>query len=134
MDNQDKTSQIKDWTLSYNKKEECIKLTCHYLSGKSYSRPLEYCRVVPTTRLKGTLLVQKNKPNIKIIDYAEIIGEKYACIYYPNTKKPYLMKKDDVQVLPSTALKNGMIYRYFREIAKLRTKSAEYDKKKLLKI
>lgn len=131
VDGENRTAQLADWTLRYNDCEKCLQLTCHFPSGKSFTRPLSVCRVEPRIIVKGTLLVRKGQPTAQFIDYAEIIGNKYALIYYPGSEQCYVMKAGDVQVQPATSLKDDAVFTYFRDVARQRVHHASNDKKRI---
>ncbi|HEY0211904.1 AAA domain-containing protein [Acerihabitans sp.] len=133
VDGENKTAQLADWTLRYHNDKKCLQLTCHFPSGKSFTRPFSVCRVEPTAVANGTLLIKKGQPNTQIIDRAEIIGNKYALIYYPHAERCYVMKADDVQILPATSLKTADIFTYFREVAQQRFLRAGHDKQPIAK-
>ncbi|MBS0054578.1 AAA domain-containing protein [Yersinia sp. Marseille-Q3913] len=128
VDGENKTAQLADWTLCYHNNKKCLQLTCHFPSGRSFTRPFSACRVEPTTLANGTLLIKKGQPNVHSITRAEIIGHKYALIYYPNSERCYVMKTDDVQILSATSLKNDAVFTYFRHVAQQRLLHATHDK------
>ncbi|NIY46242.1 AAA domain-containing protein [Cedecea colo] len=129
VDGEDKSAQIADWTLRYDNNKQCLQLTCHFPSGKAFTRPFSVCRVEPATLATGTLLIRKDRPETQLIERAEIIGNKYALIYYPNAERCYVMKAGEVQILPATSLKNNAVFTYFREVAEQRLRRASRDKK-----
>ena len=47
MNGENKTKQISDWSLYYDNKDQELKLTCHFPSGKKYTQPLTQCQVNP---------------------------------------------------------------------------------------
>lgn len=127
VDGENKTTQLSDWTLHDHHGE--LQLTCHFPSGKSFTRPFSKCRIEPTNLATGTLLIRNGQPSAQLIDHAEIIGNKYALIYYPNSARCYVMKTDDVQILQATSLKNEKIFTYFRTVAQQRAHHARPDKR-----
>lgn len=124
VDGEDKTPKLTDWTLHYDKIQKCLLLTCYFRSGKKYTRPFSVCRVDPSVPANGTLLVRKGKPNVQLIERAEIIGNKYALVYFPDSAQCYVMKSDKVQIFPATSLKEGRIFSYFRDVAQQRAQQA----------
>ncbi|RWR01234.1 helicase [[Pantoea] beijingensis] len=128
VDGENKTTQLDDWTLHYHTGKQCLQLTCHFPSGKSFTRPFTACRVEPTTHATGTLLFKRGQPNAQIIERAEIVGDKYALIFYPNTERCYVMKAQDIRIMPATSLKNSNLFAYFRDVAQQRLLHASQDK------
>ncbi|POT57777.1 helicase [Citrobacter amalonaticus] len=129
VDGDDKTGKITDWTLRYHKSKQCLELTCHFPSGKTYTRPFSACRVEPSHTANGTLLIRKGRPDVQTIARAEIVGNKYALIYYPGSTRCYVMKAEDVQIAAETTLKEEAVFNYFRDVAKQRACQAGGDKK-----
>ncbi|WP_047237902.1 AAA domain-containing protein [Chromobacterium subtsugae] len=120
VDGEDKTAQISDWTIAWSKKDEALKLTCHFPSKKTYTRPLSDCRIVPTRELGEMLLKKRNSSVVKPIEKAMVYGERYALVYYPGTAKPYLHKLDSISFVAQTALKESSVFRYFANVAHAR--------------
>ncbi|GKX56065.1 helicase [Leminorella grimontii] len=129
VEGQDRTAQFSDWTLYYSNSAKSLQLTGHFHSGKTYTWPFSACKVEPTTLVNGTLLIKKGHSNVRAIARAEIVGNKYALIYYPNSERCYVMKAEDVQILPATSLKDDDVFSYFRDVARQRVHNATQDKK-----
>ena len=55
---QDRTRQLRDWTLWWDDQHSVLKLTYHFHSGKSFHSPLGDCRVTPTRELGKSLLTK----------------------------------------------------------------------------
>lgn len=129
---EDRTRQLADWTLRYHSGRKCIELTCHFHSGKEYSYPFDVCNVAPTVRANGTLLIQKGQPGVKVIDHAEIVGNKYALIHYPDGKPCDVMAAGDVQIMPATTLKDNPVFGYFRRVAEQRVANASQSQRHIM--
>lgn len=129
VDGDDKTPKITDWTLRYRQDKQYLELTCHFPSGKTYSRPFSTCRVEPSYTGNGTLMIRKGRPGVETIASAEIVGNKYALICYPGSTRCYVMKAEDVQIAASVALKEDAVFGYFREVANQRANQATGNKK-----
>ncbi|KES19702.1 Superfamily I DNA and RNA helicase or helicase subunit [Gilliamella apicola SCGC AB-598-B02] len=129
MNGENKTKQISDWSLYYDNKDQELKLTCHFPSGKKYTQPLTQCQVNPFEQIKGNLLIVKNKPKIDWIEKAESYGRKYTVVYYPNNSRPYVMLSENIQIVSETNLKNEDIFQYFTQVAQARIEHAyEHNK------
>ena len=129
MNGENKTKQISDWSLYYDNKDQELKLTCHFPSGKKYTQPLTQCQVNPFEQIKGNLLIVKNKPKIDWIEKAESYGRKYTVVYYPNNSRPYVMLSENIQIVSETNLKNKDIFQYFIQVAQARIEHAyEHNK------
>ena len=129
MNGENKTKQIVDWSLYYDNKNQELKLTSHFRSGKKYTQPLSQCKVIPVEQIKGNLLIVKDKPKIEVIERAESYGRKYTVVYFPDNTKPYVMLNASIQIVSETNLKNEKIFQYFKQVAQARIeKSNENDK------
>ena len=126
---EDRTTQLSDWTLHYHPGRKRIELTCHFHSGKKYSYPLSVCHVTPTVRATGTLLIKKGQPGAKTIDHADIVGNKYALIYYPDGESCEVMSVEDAQFMSATTLKNSSIFNYFCRVAEQRVEKASQSQR-----
>lgn len=115
---QDKTRQISDWEIRWDRRRAALVLTCHFPSGKSFSSLLSDCRVTPTRELGKTLLVKKGSAIVSTLDKAVIYGEKYAVIHYPGSAKGYAKKLDDnIELVPQTTMKEEAFFQYFVAVA-----------------
>lgn len=129
---EDRTTQLSDWTLHYHPGRKRIELTCHFHSGKKYSYPLSVCHVTPTVRATGTLLIKKWQPGAKTIDHADIVGNKYALIYYPDGESCEVMSVEDAQFMSATTLKNSSIFNYFCRVAEQRVEKASQSQRPIV--
>lgn len=118
---EDRTRQISDWVIRWDAQQAALMLTCHFHSGKSFSRPLSDCRITPTRELDKTLLVKKGSAIFSPIDKAVIYGEKYAVVHYPSNTKPYVWKLGgSVELVPPTTMKEEAVFQYFVAVASAR--------------
>ena len=129
MNGENKTKQISDWSLCYDNKDQELKLTSHFPSGKKYTQPLSQCQVNPFEQIKGNLLIVKDKPKIDWIEKAESYGRKYTVVYYPNNSRPYVMLSENIQIVSETNLKNEDIFQYFTQVAQARIEHADEHNK-----
>ena len=129
MNGENKTKQISDWSLYYDNKDQELKLTSHFPSGKKYTQPLSQCQVNPFEQIKGNLLIVKDKPKIDWIEKAESYGRKYTVVYYPNNSRPYVMLSENIQIVSETNLKNEDIFHYFTQVAQARIEHADEHNK-----
>lgn len=112
MNGENKTKQISDWSLYYDNKDQELKLTSYFPSGKKYTQPLTQCQVNPFEQIKGNLLIVKNKPKIDWIEKAESYGRKYTVVYYPNNSRPYVMLSENIQIVSETNFKNDDLRKF----------------------
>lgn len=87
MNGQDKTNQIKDWSI-WSKKNELM-VTVKFHSNKSFTEPLDSCEISPKIETQVGFL-SKEKDIYKPIDRAIEYGNKYIVVNYPNNKKSIL--------------------------------------------
>jgi hypothetical protein len=116
---EDKTTEIADWSISWAK-DETLRLKGFCPSGKRFSRPLSDCRVAPIRELGEMLLMKKGSTLAKRIEKATIYGDGYAVVYYPSSAKPYLYKLDGIGLVEPTELKEAPVFRYFVAVANAR--------------
>ncbi|MFC7287116.1 AAA domain-containing protein [Herminiimonas glaciei] len=126
---ENKTSQISDWKISWDRRQETLILTCYFPSGKSYYSPLSNCKVEPTKVLKGALLSKKGGVVFNAIDSAVIYGGKYAVVQFRGGSKTYVKDVNSITFSPETSIKDGEIFRYFRLVANARVKQASQQDK-----
>ncbi|MDR0781566.1 MAG: AAA family ATPase [Pseudomonadales bacterium] len=127
---EDKTRQISDWKIGYRAGQGELMLTCHFPSGKSYSRPLRDCEIVPTETVQGQLLAKKGGAVFSAVDKATVYGEKYVVVQYPGNPKTYVHLAADVILVPATAIKDAVVFRYFVSVAQARIERAVSQDKK----
>lgn len=121
MNEQDKTNQITDWRLS--SKGNQLMVTVDFPSGKSFTQPLDLCKITPQNEIEAGLL--SSEENIyHQIDKATEYGDKYLVVNYPNDPKKYVMKSENVNIIETSSLKNENIFSYFTKIVKERVNQA----------
>lgn len=128
---EDKTRQLSDWDIKSGGQNE-LSLTCHFPSGKRFSRSIEDCKVVPTREVKDQLLRKKGSSVISAIDKAVIYGEKYAVIQYPGSTTNYVFKMDAIELVPPTTMKAGPTFNYFLRVANGRVGQAAKPADKMI--
>ena len=124
MNGQDKTNQITDWRL-WNKGNKLM-VTVDFPSGKSFTKPLDTCKITPIKEIQSGLL-SREKDVYQTIDHATTYGGKYVVVNYPNDQKKYIMKLDNVSIIERSDLKNENIFSYFTDIVKERVRLASSD-------
>lgn len=129
VDGDNKTAKIVNWTLKSDSQNR-LQLTCHFRSGKTYTRPFSVCNVEPTTIADGNMLIKKGHPNARIIKLAQIVGNKYVLVNYANSQRCYVYNASDVQILAESSLKQGNVFCYFRDVAQQRWLNATGSNKK----
>lgn len=117
---EDRTRQIRDWTIQWSVTHRVLTLTGHFASKRKFTWPLSDCKIDPTRELGAQLFVKKGSSVVKAIEKVVIYGEKYAAIQYQGKPKIYVHKLDGIEFVPQTEIKNGPIFRYFLSVAKAR--------------
>lgn len=126
---EDKTRQIRDWTLHWSDKHQNLVLTCHFPSGKAFSRPISDCRVEPTRELSEMLRMKNGSAVARPVEKALVYGERFVAIQYPGASKVYVEKLADIELVAQAPLKSGEVFHYFELVAKGREDAAAGDKK-----
>lgn len=121
---EDRTPQIRDWTIQWSDRHHGLVLTCHFRSRKTFTRPLSDCKIDPTRELSGWLLAEKGSLVAEPIERAVIYGEKYAAIQYTRSSKIWIRKLDEIEFISQAEMKDGSIFRYFLSVANARANSA----------
>ncbi|MRJ45540.1 DUF2726 domain-containing protein [Idiomarina loihiensis] len=121
---EDKTAKISGWAIYWSDKYETLQLTCYYPSKKTYTRPLDDCRVSPTRELGEMLLAKPGSAIVTLIAKATIYGERYAVVYYPGSDKPYVYKMEGISFATPTAMQEAPVFQYFASVANARKDSA----------
>jgi len=124
VDGEDKTAQISDWGIFWSAKYETLQLRCYFPSGKTYTRPLSACRIVPVRELGEMLLTEQGSTIVKPIEKATIYGERYAVVQYPGNAKPYVYNMDSIGFATQTTMKEEPVFRYFFTVANARMERA----------
>lgn len=116
IDGEERTNQITDWKI-WGADSGQLLLSVTYVSGKKYTAELSRCRIVPTRRIDGFLMVVRDQSTVQMIEEAIEYGEKYTVIKYPEGEKLYCRRSKDVVIQKSTMIKNEPIFSYFTAIA-----------------
>lgn len=120
---QDKTGQIKDWRISSS--SQGLILRCYFPSGKTYTRPLEDCEIIPTEVMENKLLVKSGGDVFNPVDKVVVYGNKYAVIQYPGNSKLYVMKRSDFGLVDKADVTDTDLFQYFVSIAKSRVEDSK---------
>lgn len=119
MNGQNKTNQITDWKLWT--KENQLMVTVVFPSGKSFTKPLDFCKITPQKEIEAGLLSREENV-YQQIDKAIEYGDKYVVVNYPKDQKKYVMKLENVNIVASSDFKNENIFSYFTDIVKERVR------------
>ncbi|BET81483.1 Superfamily I DNA and RNA helicase [Edwardsiella anguillarum] len=124
VDGENKTNKISDWTLwsGYDNRE--IMLTCHFRSGKKYTRPLSVCQITPTSTLHNVFLERKGFAITSRAERVVLYGNKYAVVYYSGNEKPYIMKTAGINFQTCSNFTEHAVFDYFCRIAEERISDA----------
>ncbi|HCR1139954.1 TPA: DUF2726 domain-containing protein [Klebsiella aerogenes] len=133
VDGEDKTRTITDWTLWSGSESGEVMLTCHFRSGKKYTRPLSVCQITPTRTVQDVFLERKGLSTHSLAERAIIYGEKYAVVYYPGNQKPYVMNAAGMEFQAKSAFTERAVFDYFIRIARERIAQARGSKQEIAK-
>lgn len=117
---------FKDWKICRNDEGEYI-LRLFYNSGKSYSRLLKECEIVPTIKRNEDILYDKRKHSYSLIFCAYDLGEKYCFIKYQENGKEYLYECCNVELMYSSSVLQGDVLEYFINVANERLEKENND-------
>lgn len=126
---EDKTRQISDWVIKKDVRGAFI-LTCHYPSKKTYTRPLDDCKVDPTREVNGMLLLRRGGYVLSPVEKAVIYGEKYALVQFPGSSDIYPFNMDNIDFVSPTSITDEPAFTYFRSVAAARVSTAAAGDKK----
>ncbi len=129
VNDEERTGQIKDWTIWWGADRDELMLTCHFPSGKSFHSPLGNCRIEPTEIVQDRLLSRKGGVLFSVVDKVVIYGGKYAAVHYPGSRKIYVMNAHDIELTVTTNIKDEPVFRYFVAVAKARAEHASAQDK-----
>ncbi|MGV3346564.1 AAA domain-containing protein [Enterobacteriaceae bacterium LUAb1] len=127
VDGENKTDKIIDWTLWPGNDNGELMLTCHFRSGKKYTRPLSVCQITPATILQNVFLERKGRSVTSRAERVIIYGNKYAVVYYSGNNKPYIMKTAGLDFQTYSAFTEQAVFNYFRHVADERVICAQGD-------
>ncbi|QNK33186.1 DNA2/NAM7 family helicase [Serratia sp. JUb9] len=120
VDGENKTQKITDWNLWSGNNNGEVMLTCHFRSGKKYTRPLSVCQITPTIILQNVFLERKGRAVTSQAERVIIYGDKYAAVYYPGNSKPYIMKTIGVDFQACSEFTNHAAFNYLFSVAEER--------------
>lgn len=133
VDGEDKTARISDWALDWNSRRSQLELTCHFPSGKTYTRPMNVCRISPT-REELAVLVSLNGGSLRRpVDAAVIYGERYVVLRYPGRATLAVLKLSDVELMPQSKMKAEAVFQHFVAVADARVVAADGDQRDIAK-
>ncbi len=120
VDGENKTHSITDWTLWPGNGNGEVMLTCHFRSGKKYTRPISVCQITPTKILRNVFFERKGSSVIYRAERVIIYGDKYAVVYYPENNKPYIMKTAGLDFQACSEFTEQAVFGYFCRVAEER--------------
>ncbi len=120
VDGENKTHSITDWTLWPGNENGEVMLTCHFRSGKKYTRPISVCQITPTKILRNFFFERKGGGVISRAERVIIYGDKYAVVYYPENNKPYIMKTAGLDFQACSEFTEQAVFGYFCHVAEER--------------
>lgn len=132
IDDKNRTAEISDWVIYWDENRGALQLKCVFPSKKTYTRPLDACRIAPTHELSAMLLRKRNSILIQPIEKATIYGERYAVVHYMGSGKPYVFKLDGIEFIPQTAMKDEAVFRYLVAVANARKDRAGSRDKRVI--
>lgn len=115
-----------DWSV-WSGNEDELMLTVTYSSGKKFTRPYSEWEIEPLTERKGDLLFDRQAGKVTRIEHALEAGEKYLLVKYPSNEKVFVMKSGQMEIVQSTGMTEGAIFRYFRETAQERLENTKKE-------
>jgi len=122
---QDRTHQIKDWSIRWSEPRQALVLTCQFHSDKSFTSLLSDCRITPCTEMDQPMLVKQGCASVSALDKAVVHGGKYAVVHYPGSAKAYVFRLDGkVMLQPRSPMKDSDVFRYFVSVAQARAEQA----------
>ncbi|ELM3735979.1 DUF2726 domain-containing protein [Edwardsiella piscicida] len=124
VDGENKTNKISDWTLWSGYGNGDVMLTCHFRSGKKYTRPLSVCQITPTSTLHNVFLERKGFAVTSRAERVILYGNKYAVVYYSGNDKPYIMKTAGLNFQACSNFTEHAVFDYFCRIAEERISDA----------
>lgn len=117
VDGENKTQKIIDWTLWTGNDDGEVMLTCHFRSGKKYTRPLSACQITPTLILRNVFLERKGGSVTSQAERVIIYGDKYAAVYYHENNRPYIMKTVGLDFQPYSKFTEHAVFNYLCRVA-----------------
>ncbi len=133
VDGEDKTAKITDWTVHWNDRRGQLELTCHFPSGKTYTRPMDVCRISPIREERAMLMSLKGSSVRRPVDSAVVYGEKYVALRYPGGTTLVVRKLSDIELMPQSRMKSEAVFHHFMEVAEARVVAAAADQRDIAK-
>ncbi|CNJ34296.1 helicase [Yersinia frederiksenii] len=131
VDGENKTRNITDWSLWSGNDDGEVMLTCHFRSGKKYTRPLSVCQITPTVVLLNVFLERNGRSLTSRAERVVIYGSKYAAVYYSGNYKPYIMKMVGLDFHACSVFTEQATFRYFCRVAEERIAHARGNDKNI---
>lgn len=131
VDGENKTRNITDWSLWSGNDDGEVMLTCHFRSGKRYTRPLSVCQITPTVVLLNVFLERNGRSLTSRAERVVIYGSKYAAVYYSGNNKPYIMKMIGLDFQACSAFTEQAAFKYFCRVAEERIDHARGNDKNI---
>lgn len=131
VDGENKTRYITDWSLWSGNDDGEVMLTCHFRSGKKYTRPLSVCQITPTVVLLNVFIERNGRSLTSRAERVVIYGSKYAAVYYSGNTKPYIMKMVGLDFQACSAFTEKAAFRYFCRVAEERIALARGNDKNI---
>lgn len=131
VDGENKTRNITDWSLWSGNDDGEVMLTCHFRSGKRYTRPLSVCQITPTVVLLNVFLERNGRSLTSRAERVVIYGSKYAAVYYSGNNKPYIMKMVGLDFQACSAFTEQAAFKYFCRVAEERIDHARGNDKNI---
>lgn len=131
VDGENKTRNITDWSLWSGNDDGEVMLTCHFRSGKKYTRPLSVCQITPTVVLRNVFLERNGRSLTSRAERVVVYGSKYAVVYYSENNKPYIMNMVGLDFQACSAFTEQAAFEYFCSVAKERFSCAKGNDKKI---
>ncbi|EPC5722465.1 AAA domain-containing protein, partial [Escherichia coli] len=117
VDGENMTQKVTDWTLWTGNDDREIMLTCHFRSGKKYTRPLSACQITPAVILRNVLLERKGNYVTSRAERVIIYGDKYAAVYYRESERPYIMKTVGLDFQQCSGFTEHAVFNYLRRVS-----------------
>ncbi|ELO0596413.1 DUF2726 domain-containing protein [Salmonella enterica] len=131
VDGENKTRNITDWSLWSGNDDGEVMLTCHFRSGKKYTRPLSVCQITPTVVLLNVFIERNGRSLTSLAERVVIYGSKYAAVYYSGNTKPYIMKMVGLDFQACSTFTEQAAFRYFCRVAEERIALARGNDKNI---
>lgn len=131
VEGENKTHNITDWTLWQGNDGGEIMLSCHFRSGKKYTRPLSVCQITPTRLLKNVFLERTGCSVTSLAQRVIIYGDKYAVVYYPGGNRPYVMRTLGLDFKVCSGFTEQAAFNYFVCVANDRVSHARGNDKNI---